>query len=587
MSSSPSPSYLRDLPLTDPGQPEYASPFAFLRWLAGQQWQTIVLGSIWGSLWLGALALMPGVIGRVIEAAKIGDQKAILMSTALIIALGIIQSIAGILRHRMAVTNWVVASSRIQQLITRKAVDLGGQLRRDIATGEVVAVASGDVEKIGWSLEVLGRLIGAIFAFLLVAMILLQASTLLGCIALIGIPLLGLVVGPLLRPLEKRESAQRKRLGRAAELATDTVAGLRVLRGIGGEDLFIERFQAASQDVRSAAVDVAKLRSLLEAMQVALPGLFVVTVVWVGAHLALAGTITVGQLVAFYGYSAFLLMPLRIFMEAAEAGTKAYVSAGRVIRVLGLVRDDQDAARDAHAPDLTAARLQDPISGLTIEPGIFTAVVCAEQSTADDIAVRLAGIDVTGLDVLLGDITLGRIPRTELRDLILVQDKDPALLSGTLRQLLDVPGSGRITVAQAIEVASAEDVLDSLVDTSSGGGDPMDAMITERGRSLSGGQRQRLALARSLLADAPILVLDEPTSAVDAHTEARIAGNLVDFRAGMTTVVMTSSPLVLDRADSVVLVVDGQVAATGRHRELLHGNSDYRAVVTREEVNSA
>jgi len=586
MPSSPSPITLRDLPLTDPGHPVFATPASFLRWLASKQWQTLALGSLWASIWLGALALMPGVIGRVIEAAKIDDQRTILIATAVIITLGILQSIAGILRHRMAVTNWVVASSRIQQLITRKAVDLGGQLRRDIATGEVVAVASGDVEKIGWSMEVLGRFVGAIVAFLIVSMILLQASTLLGCIALLGIPLLGLIVGPLLRPLEKRESAQRKRLGRAAELATDTVAGLRVLRGIGGEDLFIERFQAASQDVRNAAVDVAKLRSLLEAMQVALPGLFVVAVVWVGAHLAQTGAITVGQLVAFYGYSAFLLMPLRIFMEAAEAGTKAYVSAGRVIRVLSLVRDDQDAPRDSHAPDLTSARLQDPVSGLTIEPGILTAVVCAEQTTADEIALRLSGIDATGLDVLLGDVTLGRIPREELRHVILVQDKDPALLSGTLRQLLDVPGSGRITIAEAIEVASAEDVLDSLVDTSSGADDPMDAMITERGRSLSGGQRQRLALARSILADAPILVLDEPTSAVDAHTEARIASNLVSFRAGMTTVVMTSSPLVLDRADTVVLVIDGRVCATGRHRELLHGNPEYRSVITREEVTS-
>jgi len=93
-------------------------------------------------------------------------------------------------------------------------------------------------------------------------------------------------------------------------------------------------------------------------------------------------------------------------------------------------------------------------------------------------------------------------------------------------------------------------------------------------------------LPGSLLADAPILVLDEPTSAVDAHTEARIASNLVSFRTGKTTVVMTSSPLVLDRADTVVLVIDGRVSATGRHRELLHGNPEYRSVITREEVTS-
>jgi ABC-type multidrug transport system fused ATPase/permease subunit len=486
----------------------------------------------------------------------------------------------------MAVTNWVTASSRTQQLITRKAVELGGQLRRDIATGEVVAVASGDVEKIGWAMEVVGRLVGAIVAFIIVAILLLKTSVLLGLIALIGIPLLGLAVGPVLKPLEKRESAQRKRLGRTSELATDTVAGLRVLRGIGGEDLFIERFQAASQEVRAAAVDVARLRSLLEAMQVALPGLFVVTVVWVGAHLAQAGTITVGQLVAFYGYSAFLLMPLRIFMEAAEAWTKAYVSSGRVIRVLGLSRDDE-RVRSMSIADPSTAMLIDPISGLHITPGILTAVVCGEQATADEIAIRLAGIDSSGMRTELDGVPLGEIPRHDVRELILVQDKDPALLSGTLRELLDVPRSGRITADAALAIASADDVLDSLIDSSTTGDDPMDATITERGRSLSGGQRQRLALARSLLVDAPILVLDEPTSAVDAHTEARIAGNLAEFRSGRTTVILTSSPLVLDRADSVVLVIDGQVAAVGRHRELLSSNPEYRSVVTREEVTSS
>ncbi len=586
MSSSTSSIRLSDLPLADPGQPPSSSPPAFLRWLAKSQWQTLALASLWASFWLGPQAVMPGVIGHAIEGAKNGDRQTIITSTIVLVVLGVTQTIAGLLRHRMAVTNWVTASCRTQQLITRKSVELGGQLRRDIATGEVVAVASGDVEKIGWAMEVVGRLVGAIVAFIIVAGLLLHTSILLGCIALFGVPLLGLAVGPLLKPLERRESAQRKRLGRASELATDTVAGLRVLRGIGGEDLFIERFQQVSQEVRAAAVETARVRSLLEATKVALPGLFVVTVVWIGAHLAQAGTINVGQLVAFYGYSAFLLMPLRIFMEAAEAWTKAYVSSGRVIRVLGLTRDDQDEPRTANVANPERATLVEPISGLTITPGILTAVVCAEQATADEIAVRLAGIDASGANTECAGVRLGSVPRAELREMILVQDKDPALLSGTLRQLLDVPRSGRITAEQALEIASADDVLESLVDSSTTGDDPMDATITERGRSLSGGQRQRLALARSLLVDAPILVLDEPTSAVDAHTEARIASNLAEFRSGRTTVILTSSPLVLDRADAVVLVIDGQVTATGRHRALLTSNPDYRAVVTREEVSS-
>jgi putative ABC transport system ATP-binding protein len=110
----------------------------------------------------------------------------------------------------------------------------------------------------------------------------------------------------------------------------------------------------------------------------------------------------------------------------------------------------------------------------------------------------------------------------------------------------------------------------------------MDAHITERGRSLSGGQRQRLALARSLVTDPGVLVLDEPTSAVDSHTEARIADGLRQVRSGRTTVVFTSSPLLLDRADRVVLVHDGEAVAVGEHRELLDSEPRYRAVVTRE-----
>ncbi len=186
----------------------------------------------------------------------------------------------------------------------------------------------------------------------------------------------------------------------------------------------------------------------------------------------------------------------------------------------------------------------------------------------------------------LDGVPLGELARADVRAAVVTQDKDPVLMSGTLAQLLDVPRSGRIRVQDAVEASSAYDVLDALVDSSPDVSDPLPARITERGRSLSGGQRQRLALVRSFVADPPVLVLDQPTSAVDSHTEARIADALRDIRAGRTTVVLTSSPLVLDIADQVVLVLDGAVVAEGRHRELLHREPRYRAVVTREEVNA-
>jgi ABC-type multidrug transport system fused ATPase/permease subunit len=577
---------MSNLPLADPGTPDLRSAFAYLRWIARHQWRTLAKGISWGIVWMIAMALVPAALGSGVQGAADGDQGAIVRAVVALVVLGTIQAAGGIMRHRMAVTNWITAASRTQQLVVRHASHLGTDLRHSVATGEVVAVTSNDVEKIGSAFDVAARFVAGVVAFFFVAALLLHSSTLLGLIVLVCVPLLGLAVGPLLKPLENRESAQRHLVGRATELAADTVAGLRVLRGIGGEDLFLRRFQDASQQVRSAAVDVAKVRSLLDAQQVALPGLFLVVVTWVGARLVLAGTLEVGQLVAFYGYSSFLLIPLRTFTETAQRWTRAFVAAGRVVRVLSLERTDVAARPDAGSVVAAHATLHDPTSGITIEPASLTAIVCAEQVTADEIALRLAGLGPEGARVTLDGVPLAEIPRAVLRASVLTQDKDPVLLSGTLAELLDIPRSGAVSVADAVETASAFDVLDALVDSSPDVSDPMHARITERGRSLSGGQRQRLALARSLVADPPILVLDEPTSAVDSHTEARIASTLREARLGRTTVILTNSPLVLDRADTVVLVLDGVVAATGRHRELLRDDPRYRSVVTREEVTS-
>jgi ABC-type multidrug transport system fused ATPase/permease subunit len=156
-----------------------------------------------------------------------------------------------------------------------------------------------------------------------------------------------------------------------------------------------------------------------------------------------------------------------------------------------------------------------------------------------------------------------------------VSHAETALFSGVLRRQVDIRGRGAEAVAAALWTASADDVLDALP-----GG--LDALVAERGRSFSGGQRQRLVLARALAADPEVLVLVEPTSAVDAHTEARIADRLVEHRAGRTTVVTTTSPLLLDRVDQVAFLSEGRVVAVGTHRDLLRDQPEYRAVVTRE-----
>jgi len=362
-------------------------------------------------------------------------------------------------------------------------------------------------------------------------------------------------------------------MGDLSNLATDIVSRLRVLRGIGGEQVFHERYVRDSQKVRQAGVRVGRLQSVLDAAQVLLPGIFVVLVVWLGARFAVQGRITAGELVAFYGYAAFLMIPLRTAVEFANKLIRAFVSARRVCRVLAIQPEVGDPDQPYDEPPL-GAELVDVTSGLRVHHGVLTAIVADPPEESAQLADRL-GRFAEG-EVRWGDVPLDGLARDVVRRRIVVSDSASTLFSGTLRDAVDLHGSGPAAVEAALRTASADDVLDALPDG-------MGAEVTERGRSFSGGQRQRLVLARALATDPEILILVEPTSAVDAHTEARIADRLHEHRAGRTTVVTTSSPLMLDRADYVAFLQEGLVVAFGRHRDLLRDEPSYRSVVTREQ----
>ncbi|MDQ3615714.1 MAG: ABC transporter ATP-binding protein/permease [Actinomycetota bacterium] len=565
---------MRQLPLEHPGVADDRSPFHFLWWLIKGQWRTLIVAMTFGVVSMVAQAVMPAVIGLAIDqgiAAR--DTDALVKWTWVMLGLGLLQAAAGVMRHRFSVTNWLTAAYRTVQLVTRQATHLGATLPKRVATGEVVSIGTNDLSHLGNAMDILARATGAVVSSLVVAVILLRTSVILGLMVLIGVPVLLLAVGPLLKPLQKRNMAQREMMGHLSNLATDIVSGLRVLRGIGGEAVFHERYARDSQKVRKAGVQVGRLQSVLDGLQILLPGVFVVLVVWLGARFAVQGRISAGELVAFYGYAAFLMIPLRTATEFANKWIRAIVAAGRVVRVLSL-RPEVTDPESPYAEPPAGAELVDIRSGLCVAPGQLTAIVSDLPEESAQVADRL-GRYADG-EVRWGDLPLNGLPREVVRRRILVSDSASTLFSGVLAEQVDIRGRGKLAVAAAMTTASADDVLQALP-----GG--MDAAVAERGRSFSGGQRQRLVLARALAADPEILVMVEPTSAVDAHTEARIADRLREHRSGRTTVIATSSPLMLDRVDNVAFLHRGVVVAFGPHQDLLRDNAGYRAVVTREE----
>ncbi|MGC1215041.1 MAG: ABC transporter ATP-binding protein, partial [Micromonospora sp.] len=360
---------MRFSPAGDPGTPDHRSATRYLVWLAGRH-PLLFTGAIGlAVVWMVAQALMPAAVGRAVDAGLTHrDQDALLGWGLALLGLGVVQAVAGILRHRCAVHNWLGAAYRTVQVTVDAANRLGAALPRRVAAGEVVSIGTADIEHIGSAIDITARGTGAVVAIVTVAVILLDSSMPLGLVVVLGVPLLMGVVALLIRPLHRQQQAYRDQEGRLTARAGDIVSGLRVVRGVGGEPVLSARYRTQSQALRADGLRVARVESLLEAAQVLLPGAFLVLVTWLGARFALRGEISAGQLVAFYGYTAFLVSPLRNLTEAADKLTRGHVAARRVVRLLRLAPELVDPAHPVPLPD-GPGELVDVQSGLVLRPG--------------------------------------------------------------------------------------------------------------------------------------------------------------------------------------------------------------------------
>ncbi|MEH0972016.1 ABC transporter ATP-binding protein [Micromonospora sp. CPCC 205546] len=616
------------IPHPEPGTPDARGPLRYLWWLVRCQPWRVLRGSLFGTAWMTALSVRPYLISRAVDdGLRTGDTRTLALWVAAIVVAGVALSWLGIMRHRTMTFVREDAKARSAAVVLRHLSRVGAVLPRRAAAGEVATVGGTDIDRAAQVMTMTGPGVGAVVAYVVVAVVLWSISPLLALCVLVGVPSVVLVVAPLLRRLERAESVYRQQQGELTARSGDIVAGLRVLAGVGGRDLFARRYAARSRDLLVEGYRVGSVNSWIDAATVAVPGLFLAAVVWLSARMTVTGDISVGELVAVYGYVATLVVPVWFLLECGHQLIRGRVAARRIVALLTVTPDDVGGPRatptragattvpgsrqpagpaapvpapagplappaapgvpaipvQAHADPLAApdgpADLHDRSSGLTVRAGRLTAVAAADQADALALADRLGRYTLS--DATWGGVPLTGVGLEQVRARILLADHDAYLFAGTLRELLRGarPDGSRGRIAAALHAASAEDVVDALPRG-------LDTPLDTRARSLSGGQRQRVRLARALLAEPEVLILVEPTSAVDAHTEARIAERLRRARAGRTTVVLTTSPLLLGRADEVAHLVAGRVVAAGTHADLLDRDPGYRLLVARGDADA-
>ncbi|MFI7099482.1 ABC transporter transmembrane domain-containing protein [Streptomyces sp. NPDC050161] len=550
-----------------------------LRWAFLRRRRWIVGAAVFTALHQMCEAAVPVLIGAVVDhAVRGGGVGDLALWIGLLAALFLALTAAMRLGGRWNRQGSQGAAHDLRMVAVARILDPRGFANGARSSGTLLSTATSDTLRIGLGNRawVIGS--GAFAALAFGAVALLLTSVPLGLLVLLGLVPLLAATRLLAKPLSARGSAEQAQVAKATGTAADLVRGLRILKGIGAESAAQGRYRTASRSALAATVRAARWDAGYRAVTLLLNGLFLAVVTWVGARFTVEGTISIGEFVASVGLAQFLIGPSNRFGGAMSLRARARGSAGRLAALLSEPYAVADGERTAPPPPPEELAIDGVKYGpdlrldLRVESGTALGIV------APDPADAAALLDVLALRTVPdeGRISLGGIPLTDLelgaaRSALLVADHDADLFDATVTENVAVSGRPE-RVAAAMAAADADEVIRALPDGA-------DSRIGERGRTLSGGQRQRVALARALAADPPVLVLHEPTTAVDAATEAKIATGLRELRTGRTTVLVTTSPILLQSCDRVVLLADGAVQATGTHRELTCDQPSYHAAV--------
>lgn len=556
----------------------------------------VVPGLVLMTLWQLCEALVPIAIGVIVDVAIIPlDRWALLWSVVGLISLFTVLSLGYRFGARMSNRALQEEAHDLRVEVTR--VPLTRRRAMDGASsGDVLSVCSADADVAALVFRQIALGGSAVISIVGISVYLLWTDWLVGLIVLIGVPLSLVLVALPSRTISRHSTAQQAAIGRASSRATDIMAGLRVLKAGGGERWAAEQYRTASEEAAAAGIVTAERTGRVQGIGSLGMAVVLALVLLAAGYRVLAGEMEIGTLVSVVGVAVFFEEPVRMITQMVSISARSHGAAQRLVDLLGAapVDDSGDEVPAGARLEVRGLELPDGRAlDLEVAEGEVVALVADQPAAANAVTLAIAGHGDGADAVLVGGHRRSHLAPAIAEHLVAAPHRVD-LFVGTIRsniamrhdgsgdddELGESGAGGEAATPISREVLRASAVAEIIEHLPDG----LDHAVQEGGRNLSGGQRQRIALARALHADPDVLVLHEPTSAVDAVTEWEIAQavrRLRTSRPRQATLIVTSSPPFLATADRVVHLPRSGEARSGTHLELREASASYRTAVDR------
>jgi len=567
----------------------------FVRAVIRSQSAGVIGAALSGLLWQVGAVAAPLMVKQAIDRGVLTrDHSALLIWLGALLFVGLLEMAAGAVRHLYAIRNRARSDARVRDAIFAHALRLDASYHDRVGPGELMSRASSDSEQVARMMDSIGHTIGYVLTVFAVAVVLLVIDWKLALIVLIPLPLISLAGWG----YSRRYHAQSERLqaawGNAASLVEETVAGIRVVKGIGAGRPLAGDFRARSARIVERALDIARLDAVFMPTLEFLPLLGLLAVLWLGGRRVIAGDLSLGSFVAFNAYVAMLVWPLRVLGQRVTTLQKAVGASARISEVLEAepklreprhpIKLEQAVRGDVRLADVRFGHEDGHpvLDGLDLHlaPGESLALVGPTGSGKSTVAGLLARLyDPDEGAVLLDGHNVRDLALGDVRKAVALVFEETFLFSDTVAENIRFarPNANDEEISRAAELAGAAAFIADLPDG-------YETVLGERGFSLSGGQRQRIAIARAIVADPAVLVLDDATSAVDATKEHEIRAALTTVMQSRTTLVIAHRPATIALADRVAVLDGGRIVEQGTHADLLRGSARYRALLALEAV---